>query len=76
MKTVNVTNNTKFIIAGIDEGRERYLVYAKSMPKKTEVQWSDDKDDAFDLESLENAKAMLKHMDLPIPCQIVIRHNM
>jgi hypothetical protein len=75
MKTVNVTNNTKFIIAGIDEGRERYLQYAKSTPTKTFVQWTDDKDEAHDLESLDNAQSALEHLDLPMPCVIVIRHD-
>jgi len=74
MNKRNVTNNTQFIIAGIDEGRERYLLYAKSTPKKTWVQWTDDKDEAFNFHSVEKTKAALKHMDLPVPCAIFIRH--
>jgi len=76
MKSTNATNNPIIIIAGIDEGRERYLLFAKSTPKKTWVQWTDDKDAAFNFESVERTRAALKHMDLPVPCAIVIRHSL
>lgn len=66
---------TRFIIAGIDEGRERYLLAAKSTPNKTWVSWTDDKDEAHDFESIKSSKKALKHMDLPIPCVIVVRHD-
>lgn len=66
---------TSVIIAGIDEGRERYLLFAKSTPKKTWVQWTDSKDEAHDLKTVENARRLLKHMDLPIRTAVVVRHE-
>ena len=66
---------TRYIISGLDEGRDRYLVYAESMLSKTLVAWTDDKDEAFDFESIKNSKRALKHMDLPIPCFIIVRHD-
>lgn len=73
MKNRKINNKPRVIIAGIDEGRERYMLSAKSTPKKTWVQWTDNKDEAHDLQSIEAAIAALKHMDLPIPCGIVVR---
>jgi hypothetical protein len=72
MKNGNVTK-TRFIIAGIDQGRERYLFSAKSTPKRTAVQWTDSKDEAYDFLSVDNARGALNHMSLPIPCCIVVR---
>jgi hypothetical protein len=74
MKKGNVTFNKEVIIAGIDEARELYLLYAKSTPKETRVEWTDSKEQAFNFDSVEKASAALKHMDLPIPCAIIIRH--
>jgi hypothetical protein len=71
--TVSSEFKTQFIIAGIEEGREHYLSFAKSTPNKTFVWWTDFKDDAFDFESLENAQTALIHMALPIPNLIVVR---
>ncbi len=72
MSKSNVTK-TRIIIAGIDQGRERYLYSAKSTPEKTFVNWTDIKDDAYDFCSVDNARGALIHMALPIPCCVVVR---
>jgi len=66
---------TRYIITGLVEGRDCYLVYAKSTLTQTLVAWTDDKEEAFDFETIKKSKRALKHMGLPIPCGIIVRHD-